>query len=162
MPTYTNSVAVLAQLPASPPTAVTDYTATDIADASGEVEALVGNRFSLSYESNTQKFPDIDSSPATPAIIKRCATLLAASYQFLRLEKNIGSDGPTRSDKLREAARDLLESIRNGEISISLSDGTAVTTSALEGVLDTFYEDRPDNEEIFNPTDLDAHLYDSN
>lgn len=161
MPTYTNSTAVLAELPASPPSQVTDYTAGDIADASGEVEALVGNRFSLSYESNTQKFPDIGSSPATPSIIKRCATLIAASRQFIRLEKNVGSDGPTRSDILYDKAMDLLDKIRSGEIGVSLSDGTALTSSSLEGVLDTFYEDRTDNDPIFTPNDLGAHLYDT-
>ncbi len=160
MPTYTDSTAVLAELPSSPPTEVTDKIATDIADASGEVEALVGSRFALAYEGNVQKFPDITSNPATPAIIKLAATYLAASKQYLRLEKIIGSDGPTRTDLLRQRGEDLLDKIRAGEISITLSDGTVLNTPLLQGVEDPVYKDRPDPKEIFNIDDLDTYAYD--
>lgn len=160
MPTYTDSTAVLAELPASPPTEVTNNTATDIADASGEVEALVGSRFALAYESNVQKFPNIASSPATPSIIKLAATYLAASKQYLRLEKNIGSDGPTRTELLRERGLELLTQIRDGNFAITLTDGTAVGVSALDSVEDEVYAARVDPKEIFNIGELDTHAYD--
>lgn len=157
MPTYTDSTAVLNELPASPPSSVTDKTAVDIASASAMVESLSGPRFSLSYKSGIQKFPDITDSPATPEIIKQAATFLAASYQYQRLEQVNRNKEGTATVRYEERAMKLLEDIREGRAAVYLSDGTRLGSSLLDHVEDSYYQDRIDPKEIFNATDLDVH-----
>lgn len=158
MPTYTTSAKVLVQLPDSPPSSVTDNLAEDIADASGIVEAMVGPSFSLSYESSSQKFPDITSDPATPAIVALAATYLAASRQFQRLGESVGEGDIPQSEQLHARAMAILEMIRDGKIDVTLSDGTRLLSTGLDSYEDKIYADRtgPDKE-IFNQDDLDIH-----
>lgn len=158
MPTYTTSAKVLVQLPSSPPSSVTDNLAEDIADASGIVEAMVGTSFPLSYEGSSQKFPDITSDPATPAIVALAATYLAASRQFQRLGESVGENGIPQSEQLHARAMAILDMIREGKIDVTLSDGTRLTVAGLDSVEDKIYADRtgPDKE-IFNQDDMELH-----
>lgn len=156
MPTYTDSASVLAHLPPSPPTTVTNYTAADIADASSIVESKVGPEFPLAYKSGTQKFPDITDSPATPAIIKLAATWLAASFQYVRLGRPAREGETSQADLFRERAMSLLDDIRSGETDVILS-GQSLRGTALASVDNPYYENREDPKEIFNQTELDGH-----
>lgn len=160
MPTYTNSVNVLALLPTSPPTEVTDYTAADIASASQLIESGVGPNFAFNYESNAQKFPDITSTPATPAIIELVARYMAASLQFIRLKESVGEDEQTFAERYRQLAEEKLQQIRNGEVTVDL-EGTNLMTTALIHSEDEIYEDLDEDQKpILNHDDIDTHLYD--
>lgn len=156
MPTYCASADVLLELPPSPPSSVTDNIDTDIAHASDLVEAGVGTTFPLAYSSNTQKFPDIDASPATPKIVALAAIYLAAARQYQRMGQLHEKD-PNQRIILEDKANEILEKIREGEIDVVLSDGTSIYSSKLKGVEDPHYEDRntPNQKAIFNPTELE-------
>jgi len=156
MPTYTTSAKVLAHLPASPPVAVTGQTANDISDASDLVEARVGSGFSFAYESNAQKFPDITSTPATPAIIEQAARYLAVSMQFIRLKQSVSDGKNTQADKYEKKGLDILKGIANGEIAVELSQDN-LKSSALDVVQDEIYE--TSDEPVFNTDDLNEHQY---
>lgn len=159
MPIYTNSTNVLALLPSSLPSEVTDYTAADITAASQLVESGVGPRFPFNYESGAQKFPDITSSPATPGIIELVARYMAASLQYIRLKESVGENEQTFAEKYRNLAEEKLEEIRNGEITVDL-DGANLMSTALTGSEDEIYEDLDeDSKPILNHDDIDTHLY---
>jgi len=158
MPTYTNSANVYSELPPNLPTTVTDYTANDIATASGLVESGVGPGFSTNYKSNTQKFPDITDSPATPAIIEIAARFYAASLQYKRLGESVGEGEIPKSQEYWEKAEAIVKDIREGVRTVEI-DGTNLERTSVEWVEDEIYEDlTADQKPIFNHNDLDTHL----
>jgi hypothetical protein len=154
MPTYCTTDDVLAELPDSPSSKVTDKMSTDITKASQLVESGVGSRFPFNYESNTQKFPDISSSPATPTLIRQAATYYTAYFQWLRIKETINDGDKTQAQEYRDLAESFLEDIREGRKTVDLSAANIMGTSLL-GVEDTQYAD--EDTEIFTKTELDNH-----
>jgi hypothetical protein len=159
MPTYTTSSLVLAHLPSNLPEAVTNNTTTDIAAASALVESGVGPRFAFSYESSTQKFPEIDSDPATPAIIEQAARYYAVSLQYLRLEVAEGirseEDEDLNSVLFEKKAEKILEDIESGKKTVEIS-GSNIKGTALKSYEDETYEDDEDPKARFDHEELDT------
>ena len=128
MPVYCLDADLIKELPLPVPVEMTSsYRTTQMSAASSVVDGLVGTNFSLSYNSASQRFPEIGSSPNTPQIIQLCAIWLAASYCWnnafttnrLSVDTKVSPD-----ERLREMAYDMLSMIRSGEMGITLSDGT--------------------------------------
>ena len=123
---YTTSTLVGYELPDTTPASLTSAKITAyIASATADVDAYVGDRYSLSYNSNANKFPATGDSPATPQVIQDAATYLAAA----RCLKEIGQEtqdaaGKTPDELMRKKGLDILETIREGTINVILSDGT--------------------------------------
>lgn len=111
---------VISYLPASYDEGVSDsYLLNAIAQASSECDARVGRNFSLNYQENKQRFPNITDSPATPELIREAAALLAAYRVYVKLrEVNRGLGDDPQGIILRNSGRKILEEIRNGEIDI--------------------------------------------
>jgi hypothetical protein len=125
MASYCTSAKLTGALPSSLPTSMdATFLATQITDASGEVDELAGAGFPLAYESNAQKFPNITDSPATPKTIEQCALWLALSRCYERLEvENYGTDDETtpRSIYFRNKAEAKLAMVRSGEIELKVT-----------------------------------------
>jgi len=100
------------------------------------VDSLVGDRFSLSYESSVQRFPNITSTPATPAVIEQCATYLAVSFCYVKLGETIRFNADTGPQKgmaaiyremvFNDQETGLADLIRKGVMALALSDGTVL------------------------------------
>lgn len=139
MPTYCTSSKLTDNLPDNLPTAMNaTYLASQISDASAECDELVGSHFSRVYESNTQKFPDITSTPATPKTIEQCALWLALSRCYEKLEvENYGAEDQAtpRSIYFRNKAENKLKEVRDGVVELnvtSVSSGIETADRYLE------------------------------
>lgn len=159
MPTYTNSTNVNKHLPASPPAALTDNVALDIADASDLVDSLAGARFGLNYNSSSQKFPEIDGSPATPSIIEKAARWFAVSFQYERLGDQIKEGKVSRAERFYNKAEKLMQQVRDGLVDVVIS-GASVVGSNLAAVQDSIY-DNNNNEAFLTLDNINAHLHGS-
>ena len=156
MPTYCTTDKLNTYLPDSLPAAVSGKQATDIADASEVVDAKVGGRFGLNYNSNTQRFPEVTDDPATPAIIQQATALLAAGVQYQRLKERVGDGEVSMAEVYRKRGEAILEQVKSGEIEIVLS-GSSIGSSVLGSVEDPIYADRVDPKEFMNVDDIEAH-----
>jgi hypothetical protein len=160
MPTYTTSAKVLTLLPDSPPSGVTTNTTQDIADASAVIESLVGDQYALSYNTSSQKFPDVGDTPATPAIIELAARYYAAHLQLLRL-KMLQTVDEGEEDSLgnayRRKAEELAEGVRSGQHHVTVSESGLRSTTG-DYVTDEIYEDNEDEPFLTNDA-IDAHQY---
>lgn len=157
MPSYVTVANVKLKLPASLPTALSDARiAVLVANASGEIDELVGNNYAKSYQTNTQRFPNItDTTYTTPKTIELCALWLTLSACFEELgEENRGAeDVNNKPNKIyyRELAEKKLEQIRSGEIQLSvLSHGTHWETD------DKYVDDESDMDRVFTNEAMDA------
>ena len=157
MPAYTNSTNVNKHLPSGLPAAVTGQVATDIADASAMVDALVGSRYPMSYGSSDQRFPEIDGTPATPEIIEQAARFLAVSYQFARTKEHRRDDKSTAEERYAERAEKLLKAIREGGLAVTIA-GASLRTADIAVVEDEIYEDN-NSEAFMTNDDIDSFLY---
>jgi hypothetical protein len=160
MPTYTTEEKVLDELPSNLPTNfATNYMDEFISDGSGQVETLVGPGYNFSYESSTQKFPNISSSPATPEMIEYCARLIAASLAYAKLKEGNKLSGKDLETKLRAKAENNLESIREGRIVISLN-GTNLKTNQMDHTEDQhmYPDDGQSDEPIFNDENFETYI----
>jgi len=156
MATYTTSVKVLLHLPSSPPSEVTNNTNNDIADASALVDSRVGPRFSLAYESEAQRFPDITSTPPTPPVIELAARYLAVYLQYIRLKETVAEGESSQADKYKKMADEIFKEIEENKIIVEVSS-TDLKASALDVVQDEIYE--TDDEPVFNTDEINEHLY---
>ncbi len=140
MAAYTTDAKVLLYLPAPTPATLTAaYRAQAITDACAEVDGLVGIRFGLDYGSGAQRFPDTTDSPATPVLITRCATLLAAAECWQKMyEVNREAFGKEdMSTRLREQVTNthdtgLADKIRLGLITITISGDDVAWDDGLD------------------------------
>lgn len=149
MPTYTTSAKVQLELPSDLPTNfISTYMTTMIADASDIVETMVGDDYAFSYESSAQKFPDITSDPATPAIIEKCARLIAAAEGYVRLKELNKLSGKDMETKLRRQAEKKLLAICDGDYVISIS-GANIRSTKIDHVTDN--DIYPDDDEGTDP-----------
>lgn len=156
MATYTTSEKVFVFLPEDLPSSVINYITTDIADASSLVDARVGSRFGTVYENNTQKFPNIGSTPPTPAIIELAARYLAISQQFSRLGETVSEGEVSQAELYEQKADKLFAGIESNLFSVEIS-GESIKSSALDVVQDEIYETT--DEPVHNTDDLNEHLY---
>ena len=149
MPAYCTEAQAKAGLPDSLPTDMNSaYFTTAIADASAEVDSLVGGDYPLSYASSTQRFPDVSDTPATPAVIKECAVWLTMSRAYMKLDvDNVGGDGETRPrwQVFRALAEEKLRDIAGGRVQVILSGADAGTGSEAIGTVDRMTEAEEDN-----------------
>jgi len=160
MPVYTTAAKVKSELPDSLPSGWEAANMTTlIADASGQVEDLVGPSYAFTQESNAQKFPEITSDPATPAMIEYCARLLAASMGYANLKEQNKLSGKDLETKLRTKAQNYLQQIREGEIVISLS-GSNMKTNPIGHTTDQhIYPDDGDADDpIFNDDNFSSFI----
>ncbi len=155
MPIYTTSDNINIHLPTNVQAAIVAQEAQDISDASDIVDSYVGSRYSLAYKSNAQKFPDITDSPATPAIIEKCARYLAVATQISRIAE-LAKQANSRSKSFSEKAYKWLEDISDGKTDV-IVDGTVLGTSALGHVKDEIYE-AGNYEPVFNTDAMNTHL----
>lgn len=125
MPTYCTSAKLTDNLPSNLPDDIdATYLAAQISDASAECDELVGSHFSRVYESNTQKFPDITSTPETPKTIEQCALWLALSRCYEKLDvENYGAEDEAipRSIYFRNKAEAKLAQVRDGVIELNVN-----------------------------------------
>jgi len=172
MPAYTTIAKIKQEIPASrPDDPTTGLTFTSeawdakltalLAERSAEVDDLVGSRYSFAYEENTQKFPDITSSPATPSVVEKITRWLvvydALGYYGGTYAFSQDNEQPIRN-KWKADAEKMLEKINPSDgsmpkMNISLS-GDNLNSSYCYSL-----NDRPDDQQdeaIFNPDDLDA------
>ena len=157
MPVYIDLESVKNKLPASLPSSLDDPRINElIEEASEECDDEVGPRYARKYESNTQKFPDEDDTPDTPATIKLCALWLTLSRCYEELgEENRGVEGGRhKPNKIyyRELAEEKLEKIRNGDIDLK------VQPQAQGATYEKYPDDESDRKAVFTNTALDAHL----
>lgn len=157
MPSYTDLVAVKAEIPNTPPSNPStgeSYSSDDwntklssiISSNSQLVDDAVGGNYLFAYKDSTQKFPDITDSPATPgtiqAITRDLAICEALGYYSINY---VDADNAPRLRR-RNNAEKKLKDIREGVIKISV-EGTNLFTVATnvsytrEDVLD---DERPD------------------
>ena len=158
MPTYTTSANVQLELPSSLPTSpvhfVNTYMATMIADASAIVEDKVGTDYAFNYVSNTQRFPDMDS---TPPLIENITRVLAASQGYVRLKEINKISSKDLETKMRDWAEEQLRQIREGEVVVSLG-GVNLKTSKIDHVTDQHIYKSDETDPIFNRDSLDSFL----
>lgn len=158
MPSYVTTAKVKTRLPSSLPTALNDASiAALILDASGEIDEKVGSRYSKSYQSSTQRFPEItDTTYTTPKTIELIALwlVLSAAYEILG-EENRGAENDTNKPNkvyYREKALAELEAIRNSDIQLDvISLGTHWETD------EKYPDDESAMDRIFTNEELDAH-----
>lgn len=115
------------------------------------IDDNVGSHYSFAYATNTQKFPDITDSPSTPSTIEEICNLLVVARALKYYGGTYNSKENNIIARLRKDAKDMLKSIRDGEISISI-DGSILKTVPFHSE-----NDRVDGEDdpVFNPDDLD-------
>ena len=130
MPTYTTTTKLGYWLPNPlPATITTAIQNAAIADAGSEIDAVL-TKFGLAYKSNTQKFPDITDSPATPLIIDTCAQWIAA-YNCYTILKEINKDFEQKiGEILKGKANRRHEKINAGEMDVILSTGKKIGLSS--------------------------------
>ena len=158
MPTYTTSANVQLELPSTLPSGfVASYMTDMIAYASAMADAMVGTDYPFSYETNAQKFPNIASSPATPAVIEKCARLIAAAEGYVRLKEINKLSGKDMETKLRQQAEKKLLAIREGEYVVSIA-GADLRSSKIDHVTDQHIYKDTDTDPIFNKESLDKFL----
>ena len=156
MATYTTSAKVFVFLPEDLPSSVINYISTDIADASNLVDARMGSRFSLAYENDTQKFPNIGSTPPTPAIIELATRYLVISQQYSRLGETVSEGEMSQAELYEQKAEKLFAGIESNLFTVEI-DGESLKSSALDVVQDEIYETT--DEPVHNTDDLNEHLY---
>ena len=118
MAIYTTDLRVIKILPPTLPSAfgTAVLRAPYIADASEWVEGAIGSAVALgTYGSATQMFPDVDDTPATPAVIQRIVALWAAAEIASDMRMHVNLGGPDGSS-WREEAEELARQIRDGEV----------------------------------------------
>lgn len=159
MPTYTTKTKMGYWLPGTLPASITDEVKDQaISDAGTEIDARL-TRFGMAYKSNTQKFPDVTDSPATPLLIDQIAQMLAAYYIYIQLKEINANVDSKQGFLLKDIARKRLQEINDGEINIYLSNGTQITRSSThikdikEGTEPRIRKTRFD----VNGTKLDSH-----
>ena len=135
MPVYTTVAKVRAELPSGEPTGYTTETWNTklgelIAERSQYVDDGVGGAYSFSYKTNTQKFPDITDSAATPSSIEVITRYFVASDAMGIFGGSYNVGDPTPKTKLRQKAEAQLKEIHDGKTSISLS-GVSLRSSFL-------------------------------
>ena len=155
MPSYVARATVTALLPAGHGISNDDVD-TYIGRASLEVDELSGNDFPKSYESSTQKFPEIDNGTyTTPATIEECAKLLALyrCYQIL-LENNFAAEDIEKEmNRFRSEAERKLEQVRSGEIDLGMTKQTLLYAA------EKYPEDETSLDSKFTNDAMDAHSY---
>lgn len=125
MPKYTDVAALKAELPAGEPDGYTSeqwiakLTAI-IEQKSQEIDDSVGENYAFAYEDGTQKFPEIDSTPQTPATIEKICRYLACS-DALGYFSGIYSSGENDMRlRRRDWAEKKIEKVFEGTIKISV------------------------------------------
>lgn len=152
MPNYTTVTKVKAELPSDPPE---DYNATTwqavieqvISENSQYVDDNVGGNYSFDYESATQKFPEIDSDPATPKTIEKISRYLCAAELLAYYSGIYTTEDNSQRLRRRNWAEETLEKIRSGEIQISISGSNLYSISV--------YSESDFTDPIFTETSLD-------
>lgn len=160
MPQYTTVTKLKAELPSdSPP----DYTEEEwntklleiIQEQSQAVDDEVGGCYSFSYNSNLQKFPDIDDDPAAPATIEKCARYLAASDALGYYSAIYNADDNALRLKRRNWAEQKLMKIANGDIKISLA-GTVLFSYPSAETMN--HRDTDSDDVVFSKDEMDNRL----
>lgn len=156
MPTYTESAKVQNELPDSLPTGFVTANMTDLISIGSElVESLVGPHYAFQYNSNTQKFPNVTDTPATPTIIEICARWLAAAEGYVRLKEVNKLSGKDLESKFRSNAMDMLEKIANGDVVISVS-GSNIQGTRVSNTTDPNMYDSDDTDPVFDNDSMGA------
>jgi len=139
------------------PTEVSDHAATDITDASAIVDAQLSGKFGRNYESTSQAFPDVTSSPATPVVVQLVTKYLAASLQLLRLKQK-GNKVDKLATDYRNQSDDWLKRILSGDMEVIVGTANADGSgqSEIKVVEDGFYPDS--TSPIFTDKTLEDHL----
>ena len=165
MPNYTTVVKVKAELPSgepkNPSTGIT-YTlsewnaviATLISENSQMIDDEVGGNYAFSYETNTQKFPEIDGSPSTPGIIEKICRYLCACDALAYFSGTYTEDDNSPRLRRRRWAEDKLKSILKGDLKISVN-GVCLYNISVGGI---YIEEDEDDRPIMNKTEMDALL----
>ena len=106
------------------------YWTNTIAWASEVVDAYVGPGYPLSYNSNAQRFPEVGSSPDTPALINENAAKFGhyrVNTKLKEIARGKGED-PSAIINFNSAKKSCLE-IRKGETNIVI-EGIDLTEAA--------------------------------
>lgn len=158
MPNYVARATVQAELPTGYAAAGLDNDTIDeyIGRASLRVDELAGVDFPLAYETDTQKFPEIDDgSYTTPATIEDCALWLTLVKCYIKLgEKNRIYEIEKRPAQIyyRELAIDTMKQVRDGDIDLG------ITKNYKFYATEKYPDDETDFDRTFTNTELDAHL----
>ena len=153
MPTYTTRANVQLELPSTLPSGfVASYMTDMIAYASAMADAMVGPDYPFSYESNVQKFPNMND---TPSIIEKCARLIAAAEGYVRLKEINKLSGKDMETKLRRQAEKKLLAIRDGEYQVAI-DGVSLRSTKIDHVTDQHIYKSDETDPIFNRESLDS------
>ena len=156
---YTTVAKVQAELPRGEPTGYTTETwATKlselIAERSQYVDDGVGGAYPFSYNSSTQKFPDITDDPATPSRIEVITRYLTVSDAMGIIGGTYNIGEPSQKTLTRSKGEAQLKDILNGKLSISLN-GISLKSSFLYTT-----NDRPTDQDDpdFDRDELDVLL----
>ena len=156
MPNYVARASVTAKLPSGYSDVLDNDRIDDlITNASGEIEEMAGTRFSLQYETSTQKFPEItDSTYTTPKTIELCALWLTLSYCYEELaDANRGDVENFETNKVyyRRIATEKMEKVADGEIDL----GIGLTTKIY--ATEKYPDDESSFDRVFTNTDMDTY-----
>ena len=159
MPTYTTYAKVNADLPSGH--GILEATInTRISEASDEVDVRVGKKYARQYETNTQKFPDIDSDPATPSLVEKCCRWLVLAECFEDLGQDNRGDEETDGNVpakiyYRRKAEKVLKEIATDDVmdlNISVENKFYYT--------EKYPDDESDFDRKFTNENLDSYTYD--
>ena len=107
---------------------------TLIVEASNEVDELAGFGFPRIYNSNAQKFPEINDTPTTPATISLCALWLTLSrvYEEMGDKSNRGDEENEVPNKTyyRRLAINKMKDVRDGKVDLSVEANETIATQS--------------------------------
>jgi hypothetical protein len=136
MPTYCTDADLTDLLPDNLPVDIDSETerASWITRGSALVDARIGPRFVTGvFEGQSQKFPDITHTPATPEVIREIAALMSASVVLDHLGVDGSGEGGETS---RQRAYAMIDEICAGTIHVVDSVGTTYGRVAVGGTRD--------------------------
>ena len=162
MPAYCAYTRVLNDLPSSLPSSLTATTyalvKTYIGDASGEIDDRVGKKWARQYATNTQKFPDITDSPATPKLVELCCVYLTLSYCFAKMGEDNRGDEDAGRLPLKVYYRNLAEKLME-EIAHSDSVDLNITAENKFDYQEKYPDDETEYDRTFTNDALDKYSY---
>ena len=155
MPAYVTLTKVKSWLPSGHGISDDDLN-TIIGDSSEEIEEMAGKLYVKQYETNTQKFPDIDDDPATPKTIELCTLWLVLAESYARIEiDNSGDESNTQPKKkyYRDKAEAKMTKVAAGEIDIDISVENPFYAE------EKYPDDETDFDRKFTNDELDTYTY---
>lgn len=165
MPNYTTVTKVKAEIPSgepkNPSTGVT-YTLSEwnvviailISENSQSIDDEVGGNYAFSYETNTQKFPEIDGSPSTPGSIEKICRYLCACDALAFFSATYTLDDNSPRLRRRKWAEDKLKLIKKGDFKISIN-GVSLYNISVGGI---YIEEDEDDRPIMDKKEMDTLL----